>query len=115
MSTAEPLSLFDGIPDYVEPVVEPEATLTERYEAWREANPWVLTALAEVALDELRHGATRLSIKHLVEVVRHHHIRATRGDSFRINNSYSSRIARDLMARNRDLDGMFETRKLHSA
>ena len=102
-------------PDLVEPVYEPEATLGERYEAWIGANPHVLTVLAGLALDEVDHGATRLSIGHLVEVARWHHLMATSRDGgFAINNSFRSRLARDLMTRNRALDGLFETRQLHT-
>ena len=114
MSAAEELTLFEAWPEYVEPEHAPEATLDERYEAWIAANPWVLTALAELALDEVRHGATKLGAKALVEILRWHHLRATRSDVFRINNSFVSRLSRDLMARNRSLDGMFETRALRS-
>lgn len=114
MTATEPLTLDLGLDDLVSPTVETGQSLADRYEAWRDANPWILTALYELARDELEHGAERLSIGHLVEVLRWHHVRATRGDTFRINNSYRSRLARDLMARNRLLDGRFETRTLHT-
>lgn len=112
----EPLSLFDYSPDFVVPEVEKEATLSERYAAYVTANPWLLPALARLAREEVELGARRLSMKYLIEILRYHHRRAVeRGaEVFWINNSFTSRLARDLMAKHPDLDGLFETRELRS-
>jgi hypothetical protein len=35
------------------------------------------------------------------------------GDSFKLNNNYRSRYARLIMAQEKDLEGFFDTRRLH--
>lgn len=102
--------------DFVAPALPREATIAERYEAFTTNNPWVLPALRRLAQDELAHGVNRLSVKHLTEVLRWQHRRAiNRGEEvFAINNSFTSRIARDLMGRYPELAGRFETRELRA-
>jgi len=92
--------------------VDQPRTLGERFASFHEANPWVADALEHLADDLVRHGASKIGIKHLVEVLRWHHTRETYGDPFRFNNSYTSRYARLLVRRRPDLAPMIETRTL---
>ena len=61
------------------------------------------------------HGETRVGVKALFERLRWSYNRATVGDSWRLNNSYTSRYARLIAAERPDLAPLFETRKLRAA
>lgn len=100
---------------FTEPDLTPDMTLAERYEAWIGVNPWVLDALERLADQAAADGAKRIGMKHLVEILRWKHRRSTHGDTWKLNNSYTSRLARDLIARRPDLSDLFETRELRSA
>lgn len=111
MTTTPQLELFP----LVEPDYSPEATIQERYEQWRDLNRWVLPALAELLDDWSAHGGRRVGVKNAMEWLRYHHGRSTRGDSFKFNNSFSSRLARDLIDRYPHLAAAIETRTLRAA
>lgn len=111
--TAPQLSLDLG--PFVDPTYSPEATIQERYEAWRDANPWVLPALARLLDDWTQHGGRRIGVKAAVEWLRWHHARATHGDEWKFNNSFASRMARDLIRQHPHLAECIETRVLRAA
>ena len=100
------------LPDLVEPDYEPELTLDERYALWIAANPHVLDAL-EVLASQWPNGK-RIGVKALAEVLRYRSGMETTGSPWRIDNSYVSRLARDLVARRPDLDERIERRALAS-
>jgi hypothetical protein len=100
--------------DLAEPPRMPSASLEERYRAWIALNGWVLEAIESLADEAIGDGATKLGIGHLVEILRWRHRRSTKGDTFYINNSYRSRMVRDLIERRPDLEPFFETRELRS-
>ena len=98
-------------PDYA-----PEATIQERYEAWRDANPWVVPAIARLLDEWSEHGGRRVGVKAACEWLRRDYQRLTRDyQGFAVNNSYSSRLARDLIARYPHLAAVIETRQLKAA
>lgn len=101
--------------DFVVPEPDPELTIQERFEAFHAANPWVLTSLIALAESAKAHGESRIGVKALFERLRWAHARATMGDPWRLNNSYSSRYARLIIAERGDLAEMFETRALRAA
>lgn len=111
--TTQP-SLFDLAP-LVTPDYEPEATIQERYEAWRDANPWVLPALGRLLDDWSAHGNRRVGVKAAAEWLRMEYAARLRSQDFAVNNSYTSRLARDLIARYPHLDSVIETRELRAA
>lgn len=113
--TGQP-SLFQGAaPEFVPP--PPAPTLDERVDAFVSANPWIVDALAKLARDYVGRGHSKVGIGHLVEVLRWSYAMQTSDphSTFRINNSYRSRLARIVMQRYPDLDGVFETRELKAA
>jgi hypothetical protein len=111
-------SIFDTYPVVDEPVghVGPpdELTIEEAFLLFHERNPHVYAELVELARRAARRGVTRLGIGMLFEVLRWRHSLRTGGDPFKLNNNYRSYYARLIMLRERDLAGIFETRRLHA-
>jgi hypothetical protein len=99
----------------VEPTYEPEATIQQRYEQWRDLNPWVLPWMARRAEEWVAAGGRRVSVKHLAEVLRASYFEVVRTDNFRVNNNVTSRLARDLIDRYPHLAECIETRVLRAA
>lgn len=99
----------------VRPLVIPPrvkgATLQERFESFHALNPWVLTAL-ETLTDAYLQNRDRIGIKMLIEQLRWHHDRSTRGDAFKFNNNLASRYVRLLVERNPAWASAFERRRL---
>lgn len=103
------------IAELVVPQHAPEATIQEKYEAWRDANPWVIPWMAARAESWVAAGGKRVSVKHLAEVLRASYFEVIRTDEFRVNNNATSRLARDLIAAYPHLAGVIETRELRAA
>ena len=104
----------------LEPLVAPdyaaEATIQERYEVWRDANPWVLPYLARLLHEWSGNGGRRVGVKAACEWLRRDYQLIVRDrDGFAVNNSYTSRLARDLIARYPHLEPVIETRELRAA
>lgn len=110
---AEQLALPLG--ELVIPQHEQRASISDRFAAFHEANPWVADALAELARDWLAHGHTRVGIGMLFERVRWEYGRRTNGKEFKLNNDYRSRYARLLIERHPEWTDAFELRQLRSA
>ena len=98
----------------VEPDYTPDLTIQQRYELWRDVNPWVLPTLAELLDDWSAHGGKRVGVKAAVEWLRWHYNRATFGDAWKWNNTHTSRLARDLVERYPYLADVIETRRLRT-
>lgn len=97
----------------------PEPTRTSKMDLdfWQfhETNPAVYQALAELARAAVRQGKRRIGLKALWERVRWDMWLATEGDEdFNLNNVYTSRYARLLMAREVELRGVFALRRLRT-
>lgn len=101
------------LPGLVQPEASAAQTLDERFAAFHAANPHVLDALEQLALDLVRRGRRRIGVGMLFEVLRWSSLR-TDGDEYRLNNSYRSRYARLLAASNADLAEAFEMRELRT-
>lgn len=109
--TAVDLELFPiETPEY-----DADLTIQERYEAWRDANPWVIPWMARRAEQWVAAGGKRVSVKHLAEVLRASYFEVVRTDEFRVNNNATSRLARDIIARYPHLADAIETRELRAA
>jgi hypothetical protein len=111
--TADQLSL--EVEEFVEPAYTAEQTIQERYEQWRDANPWVLPALARLLDDWSARGSRRVGVKAATEWLRFFYARQIDSSDFRVNNSYTSRIARDLIERYPRLANVIETRELRAS
>jgi len=92
----------------------PEPTIEEAFRRFHAENPHVAQELVRLARQAKRAGATRLGMKMLFEVLRWRHTLRTGGDDFKLNNNYHAYYARLIMSENEDLEGVFETRKLHA-
>ena len=83
-----------------------------RYEAFKEANPWVIESLTKMCYNIYNNGRDRYGIAALVEVLRYQHAVAQDPNSeFKVNNNYRAYMAREIMQNNPMLDGFFSTRK----
>lgn len=81
---------------------------------FHEANPHVYHALVAMARQLKAQGHQSYSIKGLYEALRYKWSLQTRGESVKLNNNYTSRYARLIMAMERDLKGFFQTREMSS-
>lgn len=107
MSLAEQPTL--DFPGWVAPA--PAATIADRFQAFHAANPWVADHLERLALDAMHDGAQRVGVKHLVEVLRWQHRRATTGEPWKLNNTFTAYYARLLIERRPELADVIETRR----
>jgi hypothetical protein len=96
------------------PTYEPEATIQQRFEQWEAENPWVMRTLEHLVDAWLSAGHSRVGIKSCWEQIRWQY-GVTTGDTFKANNSYTSRAARLLIQRRPDLAAAIETRELRAS
>ena len=83
-----------------------------KYEAFKEANPWVLPKLTRMCFDLKERGFWHYGIAALIEVMRYEHaLTHDPSSEFKFNNNYRAFMAREIMNNNILLDGFFETRK----
>ncbi len=88
-------------------------SIDDRFGAFHQANPEVFEEFRKLATMMLERGHTHYSADALLHVVRFHRHLETRGEGgYLINNDFSSRYARLLMAADARFDGFFELRKL---
>lgn len=108
----------DEIPGLVfHTVRQPEGSapsIQAQFESFHQLNPWVLRALEALTADYLKHGASRVGIGMLFEVLRWRYVTATEGDEFRLNNNFRSRYVRLLIERHPDWARAFEVRSLRA-
>lgn len=93
-----------------------EQTIQERFEAWIDRHPDVYAEFKRIAEGLLTRNRRRYGAKAIMEVIRFH--RAMSGadeqEPFKVNNIYSSRLARKLMEEDTRFIGFFETRELRT-
>lgn len=77
-------------------------------------NPKVYDEFVRLARQAKRAGMRRTGAKALVEVLRWNVAIKTNDPDFKINNTYVSHLSRMAMARERELEGVFEIRRLHA-
>lgn len=114
---SEQASLFDQYPVVPYPAAHigpPDGlSIEQAFLVFHARNPHVYRELVMLARRARSRGAGKLGIGMLFEVLRWRHVLRTGGDEFKLNNNYRSYYARLIMLREHDLDGVFETRKLH--
>lgn len=113
--SADSVQLELALAPIVEPAYLKGASIQERYEQWRDANDWVLPALGRLLDDWSKHGTRRVGVKAAAEWLRMEYYRQLKSQDFAVNNSYTSRMARDLIAEYPHLDAVIETRELRAA
>lgn len=112
MNTALQPPLLEGLQQTTQPKVSREATIQQRFEAFHKQNPHVYAALRSLAFQMRGNGVKAYGIKGLTERVRWEFSMQTKGETFKICNSYTSRYARLLIKNEPELRDFFELREL---
>jgi hypothetical protein len=88
-------------------------TIDDRFKDYIIANPRVFTLFCKYAEMVRAKGYHRYSADAIVHRIRwHENFETTRTDEFKINDHYSSRLARLLIERDPTYEGFFELREL---
>jgi hypothetical protein len=85
-------------------------SLSERYLAWRALNPQVYKLFRRFAYEALESGQ-KFGAKAIAERMRWE-MRVKARDDFKVNNSFVSRMVRELIEEDERFEGYFQTRKL---
>ena len=88
--------------------------IDRRFDAWLRANPHVLDEFCRRAFVLKQAGYWCIRGKRIVEEMRDDYKAQTTGDKYKLNNSFTSRLARAAVERNPELDGFIEFRELRS-
>lgn len=96
------------------PRISPDLSIQARFEEFHALNPWVLRELENQTSRCVERGWRRVGIGMLFELLRWRYGEATRGDEFRLNNSYRSRYVRLLLERHPEWSSLFSTRALRA-
>jgi hypothetical protein len=106
---------LEGIEQLRHPHISPDLTIQARFEAFHQLNPWVLRELERLTARCVELEWRRVGIGMLFELLRWRYGEATRGDEFRLNNSFRSRYVRLLLDRHPEWSPLFSTRALRAA
>ena len=107
------LKRADQLPLRLETVADSKhRSLTERYAAWRELNPHIYELFKQFALEAWASGS-RVGAKAIAERIRWELRIRYRGD-YKVNNSFVSRMARELIEEDERFVDWFETRRLRA-
>lgn len=82
-----------------------------QWQQCKQANPWLLPRLAEMARELKRCGHDRYGIGGLFEVLRWETRYSTGDLGLKVNNNHRAFAARDLMDQHPDLKGFFKVRE----
>jgi len=88
--------------------------IDEDFAVFDAANPQVFAALEKLAIRYSCGGKTRIGIKFLWELLRYEYRIATNGAPFSLDNRYTSRYVRKLLATHPELDAAFVMRGLRA-
>jgi hypothetical protein len=114
MTDAEQMDLFGQ--EIVAVSHSRKATIEERFAAFDAANPHIYTALVYLAYQIKDTGVSRISVKHLLEVVRYNRRIVTKSDDgVKINNDFSAMYGRKIISTDSHLAPFFETRVRRAA
>jgi hypothetical protein len=91
-----------------------ESKLDTKFSQFHADNPQVYAILLRLARQAKERGRRKIGIGMLFEVVRWEMFLKTSDADYKLNNNYRSRYARLIMQLNPELDGIFETRGLHT-
>jgi hypothetical protein len=92
----------------------PEATIEEAFWRFHRENPHVYHELVRLARAWRQRRSQKVGVGMLFEVLRWQMAMRTTGDTFKLNNNFRSYYARLIMAEERDLEGIFDTRSLRA-
>jgi hypothetical protein len=83
------------------------------FHAYDERNPDIYAMFKRFAYEALMSGHHHFGAKAVMERVRWETAVRAKGGTFKINNDYTSRYARKLIAEKPEFDGFFRLRRLH--
>lgn len=90
-------------------------SIQERFEEFDAAHPDVYVLFRRFALELIAVGRRRIGAKLLIERIRWHYVTSSAGSGeFKINNVFSSRYARKLIAERPEFADVFEVRQLQA-
>jgi len=89
-------------------------TIEEAFLDFHKRNPHVYDELVRLARRAQRRGVSRFGIGAMFEVLRWRYALRTQGDEFKLNNNHRSYYSRLIQHNEPDLEGFFQTRKLHA-
>ncbi len=91
-------------------------SIQEQFERFDQAHPEVYEEFRTIACDLLRDGRVHYSSKAILEIIRYHYAFGGLDTStaFKINNTYSSRYVRRLIAEDERFRDFFELRELRN-
>lgn len=89
----------------------PKTLLDAQFEKFHKENPRVYEELVSLTQQGYDRGRKRIGMRMLFEVVRWNRFLQTTDPQYKLNNSYTSRYARLIMAQNPKFQGIFETRE----
>lgn len=98
----------------ITPDHEPESSIQDRFDAFHDANPHVANALEALA-DQWLANHPRVGMKALFERLRWESGIQTRGDVWRLNNSFTALYGRLLIQRRPEWADAINTRELRAA
>lgn len=92
------------------------SSIDDRFQVFHGENPHVYTELVTLARQIHARGYRRIGIELLFAVLRWRSMMATTADEygFKLNDHFTSRYARLIMAANPDLAGFFATREIRT-
>lgn len=88
--------------------------IQDQFESFDKANPRVWELFVRFAEQAKAAGQKRYSSDAILHRIRWHINIETHGDDFKINNNFSSRYARKLVAERPEFEGFFSLRELKS-
>lgn len=92
-----------------------QATFEERFKRFLENHPEVYQEFKRLAHQLLARGVERYGAKAIMEVIRYScAISEQETEQLRIDNNWTSRLARKLMDEDERFNGFFETRKIRT-
>jgi hypothetical protein len=92
-----------------------DSTIDSRFAEFHEANPYVFRGILTMLNQARMAGKARVGMKMIFEVLRwQHFLRTEHADDFLLNNDYSSRYSRLVMATHPELGALLEMRRLRA-
>lgn len=89
--------------------------LDEKFWDYHQNNPWIYDELVRLARQAKKAGKNKIGIKMIWETMRwKRFIESKDPEKFKLNNNFPSRYARLIMQNEKDLEGIFDVRKLRS-
>jgi hypothetical protein len=114
--TVPDLQIQPSLLQVMDPIIETpkqDLSIEERFRLFDQANPHVYQVLEQLALALAARGRQRIGVKMLWETLRYRYAMQTNGeDEYKLNNDYTGRYARKLVAQHPELDSLIERRQL---